>query len=142
MRFKSPVLIKLSATDHRKDQASWLTHHMIADIEKIGDLAENIAELAEAKLLKDIQISDEAVGELRGMYSYVLESMNIAFDAYRNSDKNMASNIFDIEKKINEMEKAYRDTHIARLNKGKCTAQSGILYLDLLSNLERIGDHL
>ena len=136
-------LIKLSATDlSEKDQGKLAaTHHMIADIEKIGDLAENIAELAEAKLLKDIQISDEAVGELRGMYSYVLESMNIAFDAYRNSDKNMASNIFDIEKKINEMEKAYRDTHIARLNKGKCTAQSGILYLDLLSNLERIGDH-
>jgi len=136
-------LVKLSATElSEKDQGKLAaTHHMIADIEKIGDLAENITELAEARILKDINISEEAETEIKAIYSYVLESLNVAFDSYRNSDKNMASSIVDIEKKINEMEKEYRDTHIMRLNRGKCTAQSGILYLDLLSNLERIGDH-
>lgn len=129
---------KLSEKDIGKMAA---THHMIADIEKIGDLAINIMELGDEKIQKNVIISEDAEEEIRAIYSYVIEAVNVAFDSYRNSDKNLASSIYDIEKKINEMEKEYRDSHIRRLHRGKCSAHSGILFVDLLSNLERVGDH-
>lgn len=136
-------LVKLSANemsvaDQNKIMA---THHMIADIEKVGDLAANIMDLAQERVDQAEDVSFEGQDEIRSMYNYVIEAVNVAIDSYRNSDKNLASSIYDLEKHISSMESEYRDNHIMRLNRGKCTAGAGILFLDVLSSLQRIGDH-
>lgn len=136
-------LVRLSATERSvADQNKIMaTHHMIADIEKIGDLAASIMGLAQERVDKDEDISLEGQTELSAMYNYVIEALNVAIDSYRNSDKNLASTIFDLDRHISAMEKEYRDHHITRLNRGRCTAGAGILFMDALSSLQRIGDH-
>ena len=67
--------------------------------------------------------------------------MDIAIESYKNNDKQKALTIEQTEKRIDELQKEYRDAHIRRLNAGRCSALAGILFLDLISNLERVGDH-
>lgn len=135
-------LVKLSTTEpDEKNQARFAAvHMMVADFEKIGDFALNICELTEEKIEKNVEISEDALTELRGIYSYLVESLNISIDSLRNNDKNLASTNVDIEKHIKQMNTEYRKNHIRRLNRGKCSAISGVMYLDLLSTIERIGD--
>lgn len=136
-------LVKLSATEPTESGQDQLnaTHHVIADIEKIGDLAEFIMQLARERIQKDEAISEDARQEIRGLYNYVIEAVNVAIDSYRSADKNLASTIYDLEKHIIQLESESRDNHIRRLNRGKCTAASGILFLDLISSLKRISSH-
>lgn len=117
------------------------TYHVINDIERIGDHAENIIELAEERNRKNVAISDAAKEELATIYGYTTMAIDIAIDSYRYNDRVKAQSIFQLEQRIDELQKAYRETHIRRLNAGKCTALASILFLDLLSNMERVGDH-
>ncbi|PKK40112.1 Sodium-dependent phosphate transporter [Clostridiaceae bacterium JG1575] len=117
------------------------TYHVINDIERMGDHAENIIELAEERNTKGVLISPDAKGELGLMYTQVMAAMETAIAAYRENNPEKALAIPEIERNIDDLQREYRDTHIQRLNAGKCTPLAGIMYLDLLSNLERIGDH-
>ncbi|PKK39698.1 Sodium-dependent phosphate transporter [Clostridiaceae bacterium JG1575] len=136
-------LVKLSSSElsERDHDRIMETHHMISELEKIGDLSMAVLELAQERILKDIAVSAEAQEEIQSLYSYVLSSLNVAIDSYRNADKTTASGIFDWERHINAMEKEFRDHHILRLHRGKCTPTAGILFLDFLANLERVGNH-
>ncbi|HSP48468.1 MAG TPA: Na/Pi cotransporter family protein, partial [Clostridiaceae bacterium] len=136
-------LVELSGSDIDINEFGRIatTYHVINDVERIGDHAENIIELAQEKIRKGVEITDDAVAELKAMYSYCMEAINIAIDSYKNNDIKRAETIIGVEKRIDELEKEYRDTHIRRLNQGKCTPIAGILFLDLISNMERIGDH-
>lgn len=117
------------------------TYHVINDIERIGDHAENIIELAEERNQKNVFISDAAKEELAVIYGYTTMAIDTAIDSYRLNDQVKAQSIVQLEQKIDELQKIYRETHIRRLNAGKCTALASILFLDLLSNMERVGDH-
>lgn len=136
-------LVELSGSDIDINEFGRIatTYHVINDVERIGDHAENIIELAQEKIRKGVFITEDAVEELKAMYSYCIEAINIAIDSYKNNDIKRAESIIGVEKRIDELEKEYRDTHIRRLNQGKCTPIAGILFLDLISNMERIGDH-
>lgn len=136
-------LVELSGSDIDINEFGRIatTYHVINDVERIGDHAENIIELAQEKIRKGVEITDDAVAELKAMYSYCMEAINIAIESYKNNDIKRAESIIGVEKRIDELEKEYRDTHIRRLNQGKCTPIAGILFLDLISNMERIGDH-
>ena len=117
------------------------TYHVINDIERIGDHAENIIELAEEKHQKNVLITDTAKEELATVYNYNILALDTAIESYRSNDKKKALTIGGIEARIDALQKEYRDTHIRRLNAGKCTPLASILFLDLLSNMERVGDH-
>lgn len=117
------------------------TYHIINDIERIGDHAENIIELAEEKNQKNVIITDIAKSELAAVYNYTILALDTAIDSYRTNDQAKALSIDQVEKRIDDLQKEYRETHIRRLNAGKCSAIASILFLDLLSNMERIGDH-
>jgi len=117
------------------------TYHVINDIERIGDHAENILELAQEKLKKNAEISEAAKEELKNIYSYTDQALTIAIESYKNNDKVKALSIETVEDTIDELQKKYRDAHIRRLNTGKCSVIPGILFIDLISNFERIGDH-
>ncbi len=115
--------------------------HIIGDIERVGDHADNIAELAIEVIEKDISFSDRAVEDLEIMFEKVMLAYKTALESMKNADVSLALNVLRVEEEIDEMEKVYRKNHIYRLNNNKCNIESGIVFLELISNMERIGDH-
>ena len=90
---------------------------------------------------KKLKYSKDAISELDEIYNYTTSALQVAIDSYENRDVKKAIEINEIEEKINSSEKSYRDKHIKRLYDGKCNAYAGAIFLDLISNFERIGDH-
>lgn len=117
------------------------TFHTVIDIERIGDHADNIAGLASQKISKNLHHSDEAMKQLYTMYDSTIKSLDIAIESYTNRDVKKAKSIQAVEDNINRLQKKYRELHIKRLYEGSCNAYSGALFLDAISNFERIGDH-
>lgn len=136
-------LVELSGSDIDINEYARVgdTYHVLNDIERIGDHAENIMELAEERNRKNVDISEEAIEEVNNIFNYTYLAMQIAIESYETNDKEKAISIEQTEKRIDELQKEYRDSHIRRLNAGRCSALAGILFLDLVSNLERVGDH-
>ncbi len=117
------------------------TYHTINDIERIGDHATNIVELASDRIENKLELSSEALNEIREIYNKTLESVNLSIRNYSNSNLIDLNDIEFIEDEIDSLERNFRVNNIKRLNAKQCTADSGIIFFDLLSNLERIGDH-
>ncbi|MFH1362199.1 MAG: Na/Pi cotransporter family protein [bacterium] len=115
--------------------------HLIHDIERIGDISENIIDLVILKEEEDIKFSETANKEVRQLSEYVDRAIDLTLNAFVTWDKRLAEEALEIEGKIDATEQAYRDNHISRLGTAECTPKSGIVFLDLLSNLERAGDH-
>lgn len=113
----------------------------VNDLERVGDHADNIAELAQYRIDNKVGLSDSAIEELNIMFEKVQKSLKKSLDAFKTADVKTANYVLEYEKEIDLMEKRYRSNHIKRLNEGKCTADSGIIFLDSISNLERVADH-
>lgn len=113
----------------------------VNDIERVGDHAENITNLARKRIEENLPFSETAEHELKVMYDYVFDTFEKAIHTLENEDKDMALTIQKRERKIDEMETLLRTRHIRRLNAGLCYPASGVVFLDIISNLERIGDH-
>lgn len=113
----------------------------VRDIERIGDHFENIVELIEYKIKNKIEISDDARGDLNEMFDKTKNIVQEAIEAISEMDREKALDVVKLENQIDRLEKKFRKKHIIRLNEGACSGQSGIVYVDILSNLERIGDH-
>ncbi|MDP5275605.1 Na/Pi cotransporter family protein [Chengkuizengella axinellae] len=113
----------------------------INDIERIGDHSENIMELADLSILKKAEFSDEARSELKQMIELTDITIQQSIECLENEDKNLAEKVLENEAKLDEMEKRFRKAHIKRLNQNLCSGTSGAVFLDILSNLERMGDH-
>ena len=75
------------------------------------------------------------------MYNKTLEALTLAIESYKNEDSEGAKSISVIEERIDKYEKKLRNNNIKRLNEKSCNANSSTMFLDLISNLERIGDH-
>lgn len=117
------------------------TFYIINDIERIGDHAENIADLAAQRINKKLVYSEDAIEQLNEIYNYANTALTIAIESYANRDIEKARTIESIEERIDSAQRGYREKHIKRLYDGKCNAYAGAIFLDLLSNFERIGDH-
>ncbi|MFC1637557.1 Na/Pi cotransporter family protein [Candidatus Margulisiibacteriota bacterium] len=115
--------------------------HLIHDIERIGDISENIIDLVKLKDEENIKFSGTADKEVRQLSSYVDRGTELTIKAFENWDEKAAEEAIEMEGRIDATEQAYRDNHIARLGKAECDPKSGIVFLDILSNLERAGDH-
>lgn len=113
----------------------------IRDIERVGDHTENIVELLEHRLEKKISLSADAVSELNEMFLLTLETLKNALEALFTNDPKLANDVLIKEKRIDEMERTLRKTHIGRMNERVCTGDAGVIFVDIASNLERIGDH-
>ncbi|MDQ0158637.1 Na/Pi cotransporter family protein [Alkalibacillus salilacus] len=114
---------------------------IVRDIERIGDHFENIIELNEYKIANKVNLTEHAMDDLNEMFSLTLDTVEKAIKAFEDNDAELARNVMKKENEIDEMEKAYRKKHILRLNEGKCSGTAGIIFVDIISNLERIGDH-
>ncbi|KKE80622.1 Na/Pi cotransporter family protein [Bacilli bacterium] len=113
----------------------------VRDIERIGDHFENLIELVDYKISNKVQISDKAMGELNTMFDLTNMTVKQAVDALSESDREKALEVVQREEEIDKMERDYRKRHIIRMNKGLCSGSAGIVFVDIISNLERIGDH-
>ena len=136
-------LIKLSnkALDDKMRRSLDLLFHTINDIERIGDLSENIAELAEDLIKNNVRLTDEAIAEIEDIFSKTLEGYTLSLQAMKQNDVKIATRVIILEEIVDELDKSYRNEHMKRLNKRLCSLDSGIIYLDLLTNIERISDH-
>jgi len=116
--------------------------HTVNDIERIGDHSENLVELAERKLEDKMLLSDHALEELKDMFSQLIMMFDVSIKALETNSKEDAKVVLEMENQINRMTAILRQSHITRLNEGKCKIFSGIVFLDTINNFEKIGDHL
>lgn len=113
----------------------------INDIERVGDHAENLAELAQFKMDGNLHFSEEAIEELREISTITIEAYETALTAMVKLDENLVNEVLRKEKEVDRLEKHFRGNHISRLNAHQCIPSSGVIFLDMISNLERISDH-
>ncbi|OEH93732.1 sodium-dependent phosphate transporter [Bacillus solimangrovi] len=136
-------LIDLSASE--LSDADSEKHSMlmdtVRDIERIGDHFENIVELIEYQLSNKVKMTDSAMQDLSEMSELTISTLKEAIQALQNHDKAAARSTVEKEDKIDKMERSLRKKHILRVNEGQCSGQEGMVFVDIVSNLERVGDH-
>lgn len=114
----------------------------LGDIERIGDHAQNLIEMYEFKLEHKLSFSDIGMIEFVEMYDLVHRSLTLSLEAVEEEDLAKAHEVIDVlEEQVDDMEQSLRKNHIQRLNEGTCTPYAGVVFIDILSNFERIGDH-
>ena len=139
----SIYLVKLSNTNisiENRETVDGL-FNTINDIERVGDHAENLVELAQELIDNQLVFSDVAMEELKHMSDLVLRSYIDALAALQSIDGELATSVLEMENRTDYLEKTLRENHIGRLSAGQCIPSSGIVFVDIISNLERIADH-
>ncbi len=111
------------------------------DLERIGDHSQNIVQLSETVLDEKLQVSAVAREEVFSMYEKVNEMFVQAIEAFRKEDVSLARTVITQDDIVDDMEKELRKRHIERVNRRECVTAAGVIYLDILSNMERIADH-
>jgi phosphate:Na+ symporter len=115
--------------------------HAANDIERIGDHAENIANITKQYIDAGLSFSEQAVDEMKTLYDLVEQSYSKTIKALQKDDQQLAREAMLIINKASQLEKQLRNSHIERLTAGTCIPASGVLFLDVLSNLKRVSDH-
>lgn len=136
-------LVHLSHESLTEQQIQTVSHLLftVSDLERIGDHCDNIAELASSLVQGHVQLSGDAVEDLKDIKDVVLKTVDLAISS-RNRESIMdAKRVYMLEDDVDSMEEDMRHNHMERLSKGLCSADTGIVFLDILSNLERISDH-
>ena len=113
----------------------------VRDIERIGDHFENIIELIDYQENNKVKITEDAMEDLSEMFALTIATVQKSIDALDTNSHELAREVAEQEDLIDKMERKFRKKHIMRLNEGQCSAQAGIVFVDIISNLERIGDH-
>ena len=138
-------LVKLNALDITDSDSDYIARvfHAINDIERVGDHAINLAEAAQHNIGEGLKFSDSAREELNqlcGSVVTLLERSMAAFDNQSLSD-NEAKELSDLEEHIDDLTLECQDSHIFRLNRKECNTEAGMLYLNTITDFERVGDH-
>ncbi|MEG0320266.1 MAG: DUF47 family protein, partial [Niameybacter sp.] len=115
--------------------------HTVSDIERVGDHAENLAELAEIRIRDEVEFSESAMKELKTISSLAIKCFDTALQACEFDDRAIAKEVQPIEQQVDQLEEDLRARHIKRLSENKCSSMAGVVFLDSISNLERISDH-
>ncbi|HSQ33977.1 MAG TPA: PhoU domain-containing protein, partial [Peptostreptococcaceae bacterium] len=136
-------LLKLSKTPLSENAREIVDElfNTVNDIERIGDHAENIAELAQFVIEKDVNLSEKGVEELKDLYNKVISTYKYSLESMKNGDVDLAYRVVKMEEQVDLMERSCRTNHMYRLNNNLCSVDSGVIFLDLISNLERVSDH-
>jgi len=136
-------LAELSQHSMSQQQTKIISNLMSAanDLERIGDHAENIMQLGEMKVEEKLPFSNIALEEISAFSDKISSMLERAIIAFETDDRELALKVYNEDKEIDKQEKELRNDHINRINTKKCYPSSGVIYLDLLSNLERVGDH-
>ncbi|EJR54375.1 hypothetical protein IIO_05701 [Bacillus cereus VD115] len=114
---------------------------VVGDIERVGDHVENLVELVDFQISNRVSLSDDALTELNEMLELTISTLQDAINALTNFDTELAQTVIAKERKIDQMERVLRKRHVIRLNERSCSGDASIIFVDMVSNLERIGDH-
>ncbi len=115
--------------------------HVVNDIERIGDHAENIADAAVRMKEEHITFSKKATKEIQDMFEKDMRVLTCALEMFENEDRSHMEEILTIEEEVDQMEIDLQNSHIRRMAKGKCSPESGLIFTDLVTGLERVADH-
>ena len=115
--------------------------HVVNDIERIGDHAENVADAARQRKEEGISISKEAQKELGDMLEMVNKIIRYAVEMFAKSDETHMQEIVTLEDQVDEKERELQKKHVERLTKGECSPEAGMIFSDIVSGLERVADH-
>ena len=136
-------LVKLSGRElsHADSQSVNTLLHTISDFERISDHSVNLLESAEEMHTKDVHFSNDAREELQVLEDAVQDTLNRTTDAFRKGDLHLAGKVEPLEQVVDELVRAIKARHIARLQAGSCSIEYGFILDDLLTNYERVCDH-
>lgn len=136
-------LVYLSHESLTESEIQQVSHLLftVSDFERIGDHCDNIAELAESLVKEERQLSADAVEDLKDILDVVVKAVDTAIESRRKESIIDARRVYMLEDDVDSMEEELRHSHMERLTTGLCSADTGIVFLDILSNLERISDH-
>ena len=116
--------------------------HIINDVERIGDHAENLRDLAERKIDEKLPFSKMAISEIRQIQGEIDQMVEEAISALKTNEVKEAQKVIERESQVNLLRDKLNQNHVKRLEDGTCKVLSGIVFLEMVSNLEKIGDHL
>ena len=136
-------LVKLSSASisERESAQTSMLLKVIGDLERISDHARNIMFSGEELSTKKLAFSEEAKAEIALLSDAVAEIIDLSFSSFINNDISLAIKVESLEEVIDGMKEKMRSNHIKRLQKGKCSLDTGFVWADLLTNFERISDH-
>ena len=139
----SNYLIKMTDQELGDDESHTVTEllNFVTEFERIGDYAVNIMEKAEELEEKEASFSESATKELLLLENALDRILTLTNDAFDNNDMRMAAQVEPLEEVIDVMAERLRDQHILRLKDGVCSIDTGVVFLDVLNNAERISDH-
>ena len=135
------VLASQKQLSEEESNHAYIILQSLNDIERIGDHCENIIEQGTVATQERVSFSGEAQQELEEIIEVTNNILLLAFWALERQDTSVAENVLNHEEMIDELQETYRRNHIRRLNEGICNGSNGAVFLDILNNLERIGDH-
>ena len=115
--------------------------HVVNDIERIGDHAENIADAAVRMKEQGISFSKKATKEIVEMFERDERVILCALEMFENGEQSHMQEILALEEEIDQLEIELQNSHIRRMGKGKCSPQAGLIFTDLVTGLERVADH-
>ncbi len=136
-------LIKLGPLVTNKDEKALGSYfHVVNDVERIGDHAENLLDMTERMIDEDLQFSDEAIGELKEMYGKVEQMFALAEQIFDKPTPQGLEAITALENEVDGLKGKLSASHVARLSSGDCEVEKGAYFYSLISGLERVADHL
>ena len=127
------------SVDQRRQSAEMM--HSLSDFEKIGDYAQNIFDRADEFRQAGLSFSATAMNELHVMTDAVSEVLDMTVEAYVTQSVSLARSVEPLEEVVDTMKEQLKSRHIERLGEGGCTMQTGIHFLDIVHDLEKISDH-
>ncbi|WP_394232235.1 Na/Pi cotransporter family protein [Niallia oryzisoli] len=113
----------------------------VRDIEEIGDLFENILEHIDYQIAMKVNLTNHALEDLDEMFELTVDTVKTAITALDQNNKDIAKKVMEKGSLINKMVEEFRSHHVIRLQSGECSHQAGIVFIDIISNLKRIGNH-
>lgn len=136
-------LVKVNASSIPIDDRASLgsLFHVVNDIERIGDHAENVADAARSRIEKNIDFSKECIDEMNTMLEMVNTIVQYSVDMFSNNNQEHLQEIVALEDKIDRTEKQFQENHVVRLTNNQCTPDAGMIFSDILSGMERVADH-
>jgi phosphate:Na+ symporter len=138
-------LVKINALEISREDAKYIGRlfHVVNDIERIGDHAQNIAEAAMSETNDNLVLTETAKNELKNMLDTVLRLLDksVAIFEQQKLDIETAKKIEALEDETDALKDAYQMSHIERLNNGECEMRAGMLFINTLVDFERVGDH-
>lgn len=137
-------LIKVSGTNVsvHDDQKISIMYHAIGDMLRISEISDNFVKYTRSYVEKGLKFSDSVLKDLTTMYGKLVEMYKLAIEIFDTFDKTRFDDLESMENMVDGMRRSLIDGHIKRLNDGSCPPESSAVFINLVSNLERVGDHI